>query len=108
MIIHFRVSECITTEGENAGKCIFPFTYNGKTCPGPTCCNLDNASKGAWCSTKVDANGNHIDGNYGYCKGTVCGGKFSVFQGEHLYFELSMNHWRLSVYNPLIHTKLIR
>ena len=67
------VSGCVPTSGPKAGQsCVFPFTFNGKTCPGPSCCNLDNDSKGNWCSTKVDGNGVHITGNYGYCKGTQC------------------------------------
>ena len=65
---------CIPTKGPKAGHpCIFPFTDGGKTCPGPKCCNLDNDSKGSWCSTKVDANGNHVSGNYAYCEGSPCG-----------------------------------
>ena len=51
---------------------MFPFKDSGKTCPGPKCCNLDNGSKGSWCSTKVDAAGNHISGNYAYCAGSTC------------------------------------
>ena len=70
---HFFTGECIGKTGPEAGKkCVFPFTDGGKTCPGPKCCNLDNDPKGAWCSTKVDANGNHVAGNFAYCKGTAC------------------------------------
>merc|ERR1712072_1259308 len=58
---------------KNKGKpCVFPFKKNGKTCPGPACCNLDDDSNGSWCSTKVDANDVHIGGNFVYCKGTPC------------------------------------
>ena len=66
---------CIPTKGPVTGKkCIFPFTKNGKTCPGPACCNLDEDPKGAWCSTKVDDNGVHVTDNYAYCEGSLCEG----------------------------------
>ena len=59
---------CITTSGPKTGQtCVFPFTDSGKTCDGPYCCNTDNDAKGSWCSTKVDENGAHIAGHYGYC-----------------------------------------
>ena len=50
-------------------KCIFPFTYKGKTYHGQKCINTP---RGSWCSTKVDANREHVTGNYGYCEGTPC------------------------------------
>merc|ERR1712072_1335717 len=56
----------------NKKPCVFPFKKNGKTCAGPGCCNLDNDSKGNWCSTKVDSKGVHIGGHFVYCKGTPC------------------------------------
>lgn len=62
-------TECSPKAGE---KCVFPYTKGGKTCAGPKCCNLDNDPKGAWCSTKTDASGNHISGNYAYCAGSSC------------------------------------
>ena len=46
--------------------CIFPFKDSGKTCTGPTCYKTDGDSK-AWCSTKVDGNGKHVNGHYKYC-----------------------------------------
>ena len=67
--------ECKPTKGPVTGKaCIFPFTKNGKTCPGPACCNLDEDPKGAWCSTKVDDQGVHVTDNYAYCEGSPCEG----------------------------------
>ena len=63
------VDKCVLTSGET---CVFPFKKHGKTCPGPTCCNLDDDPKGNWCSTKTDENGNHIAGHFGYCKNAPC------------------------------------
>ena len=64
---------CVPTKGPKAGlPCIFPFTHNGKTCPGPKCCNLDNDSGGPWCATKVDSNGKYVTGNYAFCEGSPC------------------------------------
>lgn len=57
----------------NAGKkCIFPFKFENKTCPGPKCCNLDNDSEGSWCATEVDDDRNMIDDMYAYCAGSPC------------------------------------
>ena len=62
---------CLTTpESRDPGeKCIFPFKFEGKTyygCPP----DIDDPSKGGWCSTKTDSNGNHLSGYgaYGYCR----------------------------------------
>ena len=46
--------------------CVFPFKDSGKTCSGPKCCKTDGDSR-AWCSTKVDSNGVHVNGYYKYC-----------------------------------------
>ena len=61
--------EC-QTEGGAAGadvgtKCTFPFTFLGKTYNGCTTV----LSTRLWCSTKTDADGNHILGEdtWGYC-----------------------------------------
>jgi len=62
--------DCHTKSGPKKNqKCVFPYSKNGKTCHGPTCCNLDNDSDGPWCSTKTNSDGEHITGNYGYCEG---------------------------------------
>ena len=59
--------------GENAGdKCVFPFIFRGKTCPGPKCCDLSNEGKGSWCATKVDDYGELEPGHWAYCKGARC------------------------------------
>ena len=43
--------------------CVFPFKYNGKT---HDACTLDGQND-PWCSTKVDANGQHVTLNWGDC-----------------------------------------
>ena len=74
----FRL-DCKTTSGKKVGeKCVFPFKYKGRTCPGPMCCSFEGE---AWCSTKVDGDGVHVPGNWGYCKETGCQPK-----GEHPFF----------------------
>ena len=60
---------CQTIDGPGKGEpCIFPFTfkltgkkYNSCTKDG------DNGMKGYWCSTKVDSDGAHEAGKFGYC-----------------------------------------
>jgi len=44
--------------------CVFPVIYKGVTYPGDKCIDADSQG---WCSTKADANGNHVDGYWGYC-----------------------------------------
>ena len=84
-INHFVFSGCFPTSGKKSGAdnpCIFPFTHKGKSCAGPTCCNVDNDPKGPWCSTKTDKNGVHITGHYGYCSGS-CIAKPGKKPGKH-------------------------
>merc|ERR1719423_309088 len=50
---------CTTTAGT---ACVFPFTYMGQTY---TSCTNAGGFQPAWCSTKTDAYGNHIIGNFG-------------------------------------------
>ena len=70
--------------GAKAGHpCVFPFNSNGKTCPGPKCCNLDNSAAGSWCSTKVDSNGNHVSGNYARCAGSPCDPGLFIIRGQY-------------------------
>ena len=111
-------SGCATTSGPEAGQpCIFPYTAVDKTCAGPTCCNFDDDSKGPWCSTKVDKNGVHITGEYGYCS-APCIGKHiklpivtKIFQYFH--FQMSFSfifnqklHGVKSTYSPKMKTIL--
>ena len=60
---------CTTSHGPDANKpCVFPFKFNGVV---ERCCTTrGDASNGAWCSTKVDDEGNHIggQGNWGNCE----------------------------------------
>ena len=55
-----QYTECPTKDGQD---CIFPFIYKGRSYD--TCITLD--SDEPWCSTAVDAFGNHILGNEGLC-----------------------------------------
>ncbi len=59
---------CSTIGGPNPNAaCVFPFKHNDQTYFG---CPIDpEDSSKRWCSTKVDANGNHLTGQgaYGEC-----------------------------------------
>ena len=58
--------DCKTTGGPYPNKrCVFPFNYNGKVYRG--CTDVDNQGT-FWCSTKVDKDGNHVDGHWGNCE----------------------------------------
>ena len=46
--------------------CIFPFTYDKVTYNSCTW-DLSHLTKGPWCSTKVDARGQHVKKNWGLC-----------------------------------------
>ena len=66
-----RLGDCLTTGGSEKGRpCIFPFRYQGNSCPGGGCCNLDNDPMGSWCATAVDSGRNMT--NWGYCTDTPC------------------------------------
>jgi len=66
----FTKSVCMTNGKKGpwykAFHCVFPFSYGGKTCNGPTCCNLDNDWKGNWCARSVNADGTMK--KWGYCE----------------------------------------
>ena len=51
--------------------CVFPFTYAGRTYT--TCTTEGHLQQKSWCSTKVDAEGVHVEGegHWGLC-GKVC------------------------------------
>ena len=51
-------------------RCVFPFTYDGQTYQ--ACTDADNGGI-PWCSTQVDGNNNHVDGEWGNC-GDTCDG----------------------------------
>jgi len=56
-----------TSEGPQVNAaCIFPFIYRGKEY---NKCTYEKGDDTPWCSTKVDANGNHVSGQkqWGYC-----------------------------------------
>lgn len=64
MISHSLVP-CLTNEGSESNKpCVFPFIYMGVKYE--TCTMKNDLSK-QWCSTKVDSNGHHTWGHWGYC-----------------------------------------
>lgn len=58
---------CDTSCRSGSSNCVFPYTYNGKTCAGPNCCNLSNNRGGAWCVT--NPGGAYVTGKWEYCKG---------------------------------------
>ena len=51
-------------------RCVFPFNYDGQTYQ--ACTDTDNGGI-PWCSTQVDGNNNHVDGEWGTC-GDTCDG----------------------------------
>ena len=69
---------CKTIAGPDANKsCMFPFKHKGKVYSN---CTLDgDSSEGAWCSTSVDGDGNHIGGSHW---GT-CDQNCFISPGEH-------------------------
>merc|ERR1739842_73315 len=62
---------CTTTSGPAAGKpCVFPFTFAGTEHTSCAEWEFGGLQQGEfWCSTKVDSEGNHVDGEgeYGFC-----------------------------------------
>ena len=66
-------SPCTTVSGPDTGRqCVFPFIFKGITYV--SCTDILESPGREWCSTKVDSDGNHINGQgyYGYC-GSDCG-----------------------------------
>merc|ERR1712013_621744 len=74
-IIGTHSGVCTTVFGPDTGsQCVFPFTFPGVThqsCADWIYGGVNAGSK--WCSTKVDADGVHVngEGNYGFC-GSQC------------------------------------
>ena len=62
----FLNAECVTESGAKSNQeCIFPFIFNGVVYNG---CTLDNAGDNkAWCSVGTDADGVHINSDWGHC-----------------------------------------
>jgi len=74
-----NLPSCTTVSGPDTGKsCIFPFRHNGVTYKKCTSAGLDQA----WCSTKVNSNGEHIGGQgfYGICPTSCPGGENNANQ----------------------------
>ena len=64
----FSDDDCITVGGADAGKqCIFPFKYKGLIHNECTTASYSYA----WCSTKIDSNGDFVSGAWGHC-GSRC------------------------------------
>jgi len=65
---------CVTSSGPSTGQnCVFPFTWNGVT--HSSCADWIYGGQPAgtrWCSTQVDSNGVHVNGQgfYGFCPST--------------------------------------
>ena len=52
------------------GNCVFPFIFAGRQ--HDTCTTIDGAEN-PWCSTQVDSDGVHVDGNWEYCSDSCPG-----------------------------------
>ena len=58
---------CITESDSKVANapCVFPFKHKGVVYEG---CPVDRKDKTRrWCSTKIDKDGKHVNGNYGFC-----------------------------------------
>ena len=57
----------------SCGNCVFPFIFGNRI--HESCTTIDGDSQ-PWCSTKVDASGNHVasTGNWEYCTDSSCPG----------------------------------
>ena len=51
-------------------KCVFPFKWKSQSFSECTTEGDPDAKK--WCSTKTDAQGAHVKGNWGYCDDSKC------------------------------------
>ena len=61
---------CYTIGGNEPNKpCVFPFILRGENL---TTCISGHRRERQWCSTKVDENGVHIPGQWGYCSDHCC------------------------------------
>ena len=70
MFLDFSESVCTTESGPTPGlPCIFPFKVDGFAYH---TCKLDEKDGSRWCSTKIDENGQHLQGNWGNCR-SDCG-----------------------------------
>jgi len=67
-------SKCLVSKndkGEFPPKpCVFPFKLKSQTIEG--CTSLQDPDGKLWCSTKIDSNGEHTTGNWGYCEDPTC------------------------------------
>ena len=62
--LFYSDEECIALDQQSKkSPCVFPFNYRGREFE--ACTNKDHTQY--WCSTRVDTNGNYIDGQWGDC-----------------------------------------
>ena len=59
---------CLTTydSDDPEKECIFPFKHDNITYNGCPIDPIDETKR--WCSTLTDDNGDHVNGNWGYCE----------------------------------------
>merc|ERR1719250_575054 len=72
---------CVNCTTEDNTPCQFPFIIGSKTYDS---CTVDYDSA-PWCSTKVDGDGNHISGYWGYCTDSCPVMQGSPAQGQVLH-----------------------
>ena len=83
-------SVCKTNGGIKPNTpCVFPFNYMGVVYN--ACIGIGHST--FWCSTKVDEDGNHVDGNWGNCGPACPPGK-------------NLNSWQLFGHRMKIITKV--
>jgi len=95
-----RRARCITVSGPASGSaCVFPFNFGGVS--HSKCTTIDGDTK-PWCSTKTDANGDHVSGvgAWGYCEdncsgsdsgSTVCSATSGPASGSTCIFPFNFN-----------------
>mmetsp|Transcript_118155 Transcript_118155/g.338958 ORF Transcript_118155/g.338958 Transcript_118155/m.338958 type:complete len:491 (+) Transcript_118155:70-1542(+) len=66
--IQTKKDVCRTIVGS---RCVTPFKYKEQTYD--RCTGVDSTTGATWCPTKLDASGNYIDGEWGYCN-PICSG----------------------------------
>ena len=73
---------CLATQGPGEGElCVLPFLWQGLNythCEPWVYGGQWETDGELWCSTKVDSQGNHVEGNYGICSDN-CPVDVSVF-----------------------------
>ena len=94
---------CVTESDSKVpnAPCVFPFKHKGVVYEG---CPVDSSDKTRrWCSTKIDENGKHVNGNHGFCSKScpvelVKGLLFLICQ------SCTLKNFKDSILNPSIQT----